>query len=101
MRLGRGSGVAGLAAMRRTTPLAEDVALVRPLLTLAKRDLLTVCAAEALAFVVDPSNENPAYRRVRLRQQTHQAAALGLDPPALLRLARRMARAEEALEAEV
>ena len=101
MRLGRGSGVAGLAGMRRTVPLADGVALVRPLLDLTKRDLLAVCAAEGLAFSADPSNEDPAYRRVRLRGQAEAAAALGLDPPALLRLARRTARADAALEAEV
>lgn len=101
MRLGRGSGVAGLAAMRRTTPLADGIALVRPLLGLTKRALLEICAAEDLAFVVDQSNEDTTFHRVRLRRQAKAAAALGLDTPALLRLARRMARIEEALEAEV
>ena len=101
MRLGRGSGVAGLAAMRRSTPLASGITLVRPLLELTKRDLLVVCAAEGLAYVADPSNEDPTYHRVRLRRQTEVAAELGLDAPTLLRLARRMARADEALEAEV
>ena len=101
MRLGRGSGVAGLAGMRRETPFTEGVALVRPLLELAKLDLLAICAAESLAFVADPSNEDPTYHRVRLRQQAEAAATLGLDRPALVRLARRMARAEEALEKEV
>ena len=101
MRLGRGSGVAGLAGMRRETPLSEGVALVRPLLELAKLDLLAICAAEGLASVADPSNEDPTYHRVRLRRQAEAAAALGLDRPALVRLARRMARAEEALEEEV
>ncbi len=101
MRLGRGSGVTGLAAMRRVTPFAGSVTLVRPLLDMTKQDLLAICDAEGLAFVVDPSNEDPAYHRVRLRRQAEAAAALGLDPPTLLRLAGRMARAEEALEAEV
>ena len=101
MRLGRGSGVAGLAAMRRTTPLTDGIALVRPLLGLTKRALLAICAAEHLPFVVDPSNEDTTFHRVRLRRQAEAAAALGLDPPALLRLARRMARIEEALETEV
>lgn len=101
MRLGRGSGVAGLAGMRRETPLGQGVALVRPLLDLTKPDLLAICAAGGLAFVADPSNEDPTYHRVRLRRQAEAAAALGLDRPALVRLARRMARAEEALEAEV
>lgn len=101
MRLGRGSGVTGLAGMRRETPLDRGVVLVRPLLRLAKVDLLAICAAEGLAFLADPSNDDPTYHRVRLRRQTGAAAALGLDPPALVRLARRMARAEEALESEV
>ena len=101
MRLGRGSGVTGLAAMRRVSPLAGGVALARPLLERTKEELLAICAAAALVFIADPSNEDPAYHRVRLRRQGEAAAALGLDPPALLRLARRMARAEEALEADV
>ena len=101
MRLGRGSGVAGLAGMRRETLLGEGVALVRPLLELAKPDLLAICAAGGLAFVADPSNDDPAYHRVRLRRQAEAAAGLGLDRTALVRLARRMARAEEALEQEV
>ena len=74
---------------------------MRPLLGLAKRDLLAICADEGLSFVVDPSNEDTTFHRVRLRRQVEAAAALGLDPPALLRLARRMARVDEALEAEV
>lgn len=101
MRLGRGSGVTGLAAMRRVTPLSDDIALVRPLLDMTKQDLLAVCAAERTAFVDDSSNENPIFQRVRLRQQNEMAASLGLDRPTLLRLARRMARADEALEMEV
>ena len=100
MRLGRGSGITGLAAMRRVTPLDDGVALVRPLLGMPKRDLLAICGRRALAYATDPSNEDPVYHRVRLRRQAEAAASLGLDPPALLRLARRMARAEQALEAE-
>ena len=100
MRLGRGSGVAGLAAMRRVTPLVDGVALVRPLLGLTKLELEAVCREAGLATAADPSNRDPAFLRVRLRAQAAAAAGLGLDRPALLRLARRMARADEALEAE-
>lgn len=100
MRLGRGSGVAGLSAMRRVTPLGDGIALVRPLLALTKLDLLAVCREAGLATAADPSNQDPAFLRVRLRAQAATAAGLGLDRPALLRLARRMARADEALEAE-
>lgn len=100
MRLGRGSGIAGLAAMDRITSLRDGIALVRPFLDIPKRSLMAICTDRALAFVIDPSNENPAYHRARLRGQADAAADLGLDTPTLLRLSRRMARADNALEAE-
>lgn len=100
MRLTRGSGIGGLAGMRRETPLEPDVALVRPLLDVPKDALVALCAAAGLATVDDPSNRDPAYARARLRGRRAELAGLGLDPPALLRLARRAARADDALEAE-
>ena len=101
MRLTRGSGIGGLAGMRRETPLAPGVTLVRPLLDVPKDQLVALCAAEGLATVDDPSNRDPAYARARLRAGHADYARLGLDRDTLLRLARRAARAESALEAEV
>ena len=101
MRLTRGSGIGGLAGMRRATPLAADVTLVRPLLDVPKDRLVALCAEAGLASVDDPSNHDPAYARARLRRQQAELTRLGLDRDALLRLARRAARAESALEAEV
>ncbi len=100
MRLGRGSGLRGLAGMRRQSELAAGISLVRPLLNLAKADLVALCRRREHVFVDDPTNVDPAFARARLRQQAGAAAALGLDRDALVRLARRMSRAEAALEAE-
>ena len=100
LRLTRGSGVAGLAGMRRDTVLVPGVRLVRPLLGLRKADLVAFCRREGLATVHDPSNADPAYARARLRARAATLAGLGLDVPALLRLAGRMAQADDALEAE-
>ncbi len=100
MRLGRGSGVAGLAGMRRDTPLADGLRLVRPLLAIPKEALAELCRRAGQPFVVDPANSDPRYARARLRAEDGAAARLGLDRAALLRLARRMARADAALEAE-
>lgn len=100
MRLGRGSGVAGLAGMRRMTLLTADLWLVRPLLDLSKAELVAICQADGCDVVDDPSNRDPVYARARLRAGAPVLAALGLDTPGLLRLGRRMARAEAALEAE-
>ncbi len=100
LRLTRGSGVAGLAGMRRDTPLAPDLRLVRPLLGLRKAELVAYCRREGLATLDDPSNTDPAYARTRLRSDAAIWASLGLDTPAVLRLAGRMAEADDALEAE-
>ena len=100
LRLGRGSGLDGLAGMRRLTPLAANLVLARPLLDRTKAELVAICQANGCDVVDDPSNRDPVYARSRLRAEAPALAALGLDTPGLLRLARRMARAEAALEAE-
>ncbi|BBU62832.1 tRNA(Ile)-lysidine synthase [Methylosinus sp. C49] len=95
-RLTRGSGVAGLAAMAMESRV-DGLTLLRPLLGFRKSELERLCAAAEHAFIRDPSNENPAYARVRLRRLAATLAAEGLDAEALLRLSARAARAEEAL----
>jgi tRNA(Ile)-lysidine synthase len=96
LRLTRGSGPAGLAGMAAFTELGQ-VTLARPLLGVPKADLVGLCEAAGHAFLRDPSNENPAFARTRLRKLRRVLEAEGLDRAALLRLARRAARAEAAL----
>ena len=100
LRLTRGSGVTGLAGMRRDTALSPGVRLLRPLLGLRKADLVAFCRREGLETIDDPSNADLTYARARLRAQASTLASLGLDVPALLRLAGRMAQADDALDAE-
>jgi tRNA(Ile)-lysidine synthase len=95
-RLLRGSGVAGLAGMAARTRRGE-IEIARPLLGLAKADLVAFCDARRLPYFRDPSNENPRFARARLRRLM---ADEGLDAPALARLARRAALAETALAAQ-
>jgi tRNA(Ile)-lysidine synthase len=96
LRLIRGSGPAGLAGMAPFTKLRE-LTLARPLLDIAKTDLVAHCEAAGHPFFRDPSNENPAFARTRLRKLGEVLDAEGLGRDALLRLARRAARAEAAL----
>jgi tRNA(Ile)-lysidine synthase len=97
-RLIRGSGVAGLAGMARVTAFADFV-LVRPFLELPKCRLIATLEAAGLSYTKDPSNENPRFFRARLRTVMPLLSAQGLDPGRLAVLARRMARAHQALEA--
>jgi len=95
-RLLRGSGVAGLAGMAARTT-RDGVTLARPLLGLAKADLVAYCEAERVPFARDPSNEDPRYARTRMRALMATLAAEGLDAVAFSRLARRAAQIEDAL----
>jgi tRNA(Ile)-lysidine synthase len=96
LRLTRGSGPAGLAGMSPLTSLGE-VALARPLLDVPKDELVALCEAAGHPFFRDPSNDDPGFARTRLRNLRPLLETEGLDRTALLRLARRAARAEAAL----
>ena len=95
-RLLRGSGVGGLRAMAAKTDL-DGIALLRPLLGVAKSDLVAYCEARGLAFVRDPANEDPRYARTRMRKLAKGLEIEGLDAAALARLARRAGQIEDAL----
>lgn len=97
MRLSRGSGIAGLAAMAREIE-RDGVVLARPLLDVPKARLVATLTKARIAFATDPSNADPRFTRPRLRELMPQLAAEGCDARALVRLAARAARADEALE---
>jgi tRNA(Ile)-lysidine synthase len=68
LRLLRGSGVAGLAAMRMTSAL-HDGLLWRPLLRQSRADLKRYAETHALSWVEDPHNLDPRYSRSFLRSE--------------------------------
>lgn len=98
MRLNRASGIRGLGAMRERAlmPGRTDIMLIRPLLTVPRSELQTVVDRAGLEAVADPSNEDPAYDRARVR------AALGeagwLDPMRLATSAIHLRDAGDVLE---
>ena len=81
LRAAHGSGAMGLAGMSAIRPL-DGVRLLRPLLGVAKSELLALLTARGQSWIEDPSNRNPAFERVRLRAtaetgtDAHDAAAL-------------------------
>ena len=124
LRLARGSGMSGLAAMARITPLQmpnglashfprggsdkerntareSPLLLVRPLLGIAKARLIATLASAGVAFAKDPSNADPRFTRARLRTLMPELAGEGLDAPRLARLAARLRRAEASIELAV
>ena len=98
LRLARGSGVDGLAAMSSETPRA-NCRILRPLLDVAPVRLRAVLSAAGQAWIEDPSNENTDYARVRLRGGRGLLAAEGLSAERLAATIARLGRARVALEA--
>ncbi len=94
MRLARGSGVDGLAAM---VPVRErgGVRILRPLLDFPRTRLARTVQEAGIEPVDDPSNRDEHYERVRVRGLFGQ---LGIEASDLAATARRMARARAALE---
>ncbi len=101
MRLAHGSGLAGLAAMRPARPLGDGVTLVRPLLAVGREMLRATLRAAGIAWSEDPSNADTRFARPRLRALAGPLAEAGLTPSALATVARRLARADAAIEAAV
>lgn len=69
MRIARGSGIDGLAAVRE-----KQGHIIRPLLGYDKAELTVICRDCGLASLHDPSNDNSAFDRVAMRQWLTQTS---------------------------
>ena len=94
MRLARGSGLSGLAAVRASRP-EPPLTVVRPLLGWRRQELAAIVAGAGLAAVDDPSNRSDAHDRTRFRALLADSALL--PPMRLAAAAAHLAEAEEAL----
>ncbi|MCK1640008.1 tRNA lysidine(34) synthetase TilS [Bradyrhizobium sp. 157] len=97
MRMLRGSGIAGLAAIARESE-REGVWLARPLLDIPKSRLVATLDKAKIAFADDPTNRDMSFTRPRLRALMPALAEEGGDSRNLARLASRLARANAAIE---
>jgi tRNA(Ile)-lysidine synthase len=97
MRMLRGSGIAGLAAMARESE-RDGVLLARPLLNVSKSQLIATLNKAKIDFADDPTNRDTNFTRPRLRAVMPVLAAEGGDSRNLARLAARLARANQAVE---
>jgi tRNA(Ile)-lysidine synthase len=97
MRLLRGSGIAGLAAMARESE-RDGLRLARPFLDVSKSQLIATLKKAKVGFVDDPTNRDTSFTRPRLRAVMPVLAAEGGDTRSLARLASRLGRANQAVE---
>jgi tRNA(Ile)-lysidine synthase len=98
MRLARGSGLDGLAAISPVT-VRDGITLSRPLLSVPRARLKAALEGRGRSWLEDPSNRDARFERVRMREALSTAKALHLAPEKLSLSARRLDRAQLALDA--
>jgi tRNA(Ile)-lysidine synthase len=105
MRLARGAGLRGLAAMRpiravgsnsdRSLPTNLPTKLIRPLLAITREEVEEYCRERGLEFRTDPTNLTADYTRNRVRREVLPALR-AINP----RVIESIARAAEAVAAD-
>lgn len=100
LRLGRGSGVDGLAAMAAIVE-TPAVRILRPFLDIPKARLRATLRARGETWVDDPSNVDPAFARTHLRMHAPALVAAGLTARRLAGMAHALGGARSALELSV
>lgn len=98
MRLARGAGVGGLAAMSSLW-VEDGILWQRPMLGMARDDLRDWLRARHLTWVDDPSNEDARFDRVKARKALAVLGPLGVGPARLSEVAAHLAEARVALDA--
>lgn len=97
LRLARGSGVDGLAAMAPRLDIG-GVALLRPLLDQSRTRMRATLVARNQPWIEDESNQDTRYARTVMRQAAAGLEAAGLGASRLAATAARLARARAALD---
>lgn len=98
MRLGRGSGIAGLASMRSSGDVL-GVSVIRPILSCTRQGLKDYLTSRGQDWVNDPSNEKTDFLRVRVRRAKEAFEKIGLPFESIFASSVSLRRAEDALNA--
>ncbi|WMS43857.1 tRNA lysidine(34) synthetase TilS [Acuticoccus sp. MNP-M23] len=97
LRLGRGSGLRGLGAIRADT-VQNGLRILRPLLAARRADLRAALVARNISWRDDPSNVDTRFARVAVRKLAPALEAAGLTAARLADAAAHLARASTAID---
>lgn len=100
LRLGKKSGLSGLCGMR----FVENRwfgQIIRPLLSISKKELLLYLKSKNISFILDPSNENSRFERVYIRKHTTFLESINLTSDVIAHVTQKLQKAEESLDKEV
>jgi len=102
LRLARGSGLDGLAAMGAAAPWPAPgfpgLTVARPLLGFGRDALRVHLKALGQVWLDDPMNDDAAFDRVKIRKAAKALAEAGLSPARIAAAAAHLRRARESLE---
>ena len=82
IRLLRGSGLKGLSSFsspKTKINKEKDIFVFRPLLNISKNDLVYIAKKTFNFFIIDPSNEDDKFLRIKIRKLINQLTQNGLD----------------------
>jgi tRNA(Ile)-lysidine synthase len=96
MRLAREAGVDGLSGMAPEI-VRHGMRFCRPVLTVRREALRDVLRARRVRWAEDPSNEDPAFERVRARQALAGLGPVGISVEQIAGSARHLREARDAL----
>ncbi len=95
MGLARRAGLDGLSGMR--AEWQQGVTFRRPLLAALRADLRAYLTRRGVAWIDDPSNDNPRFARARTRQVLQALVPLGITTDSLADVVQHLAAAQGAL----
>ena len=78
LRMIRGSGLKGLVSLGESAQI-QNINLIRPLIKFDKKDLLFISKFVFNFYVSDPSNHDPKFNRVKIRNFIEQLKSIGLS----------------------
>jgi tRNA(Ile)-lysidine synthase len=96
LRIARGSGIDGIAAMKAVS-IKNDVKIIRPLLEFTRQEIESYLKLNGWSWINDPSNEKETYDRTRIRKLLRNELEHGVSTRRLCLLANNAARAKEYL----
>jgi tRNA(Ile)-lysidine synthase len=96
-RLARGSGVDGLSAMKSCV-LRNNIRWLRPLLRATRDDVRQYLTDRNFVWSEDPSNQDPRYSRVAMRQILPSLSTVGINSEVIGQTTQRLASAQRVLK---
>ena len=97
IRLFRGSGITGLSSMSINTKYNKNLKIIRPFLSFKKSDLKYTTLKYFKTYIMDPTNKNEKFLRVRIRKYKKSMEKEGLDTKKIIKTVDNLVSANQAL----